>query len=117
MNTWEAVVKALQAEQTEFIFGLPGGDAFYDALYDAPEIKPVLVREESSGPFMAMAYARLRGAPGVCFGSSGPGVANLIPGIMEAQSACLPVIAIGSAMKIFNPGNNAFFHPGPNTSR
>lgn len=108
MNTWKAVVKALAAEQTEFIFGLPGGDAFYDALYDAPEIKPVLVREESSGPFMAMAYARLRGVPGVCFGSSGPGVANLIPGIMEAQSACLPVIAIGSASNLKNTGMGAF---------
>ena len=93
MNAWEAIVCALRAEKTEYVFGLPGGDLFYDSLYDAPEIKTVLVREESSGPFMAMAYARLTGKPGVCYGSSGPGVANLVPGIMEAHSACLPVIA------------------------
>jgi acetolactate synthase-1/2/3 large subunit len=108
INAWQAVVRALRAEKTEYVFGLPGGELFYDALYDVPEIKPVLVREESSGPFMAMGYARLTGNPGVCFGSSGPGVANLIPGIMEAQSACLPVIAIASASNVANAGMGAF---------
>ena len=108
MNVWQAIVSALRAEKTEYLFGLPGGDLFYDALYDVPEIKTVLVREESSGPFMAMAYARLTGRPGVCYGSSGPGVANLVPGIMEAQSACLPVIAIASASNLANAGMGAF---------
>ena len=108
MNAWQAVVHALKAEKTEYVFGLPGGELFYDALYDAPEIKAVLLREESSGPFMAMGYARLTGKPGVCFGSSGPGVANLLPGIMEAQSACLPVIAIASASNVANAGMGAF---------
>jgi acetolactate synthase-1/2/3 large subunit len=108
MNAWEAVVHALRAEKIKFIFGLPGGDAFYDALGDAPEIKPILVREESSGPFMAMGYARLTGRPGVCYASAGPGVANLLPGIMEAQSACLPVVAIGGASNSENAGMGAF---------
>jgi len=108
MNAWEAVVHALRAEKIDFLFGLPGGDAFYDALADAPEIRPILVREESSGPFMAMAYARLTGKPGVCYGSAGPGVANLLPGIMEAQSACLPVVAIGGASSSENAGMGAF---------
>jgi len=108
MNTWEAIIHALRAERIEYVFGSPGGDLFYDALYDAPEIKTVLVREESSGPFMAMAHARLTGRPGVCYGSSGPGVANLVPGIMEAQSACLPVIAIASASNLTNAGMGAF---------
>ena len=49
MNAWEAIVCALRAEKTEYVFGLPGGDLFYDSLYDAPEIKTILVREESSG--------------------------------------------------------------------
>lgn len=108
MNTWQAIVEALRAEKVQYIFGLPGGEAFYDALYGVKEIKPILVREESSGPFMAMSLARLTGRPGVCFGSSGPGVANLIPGILEAQSACLPVIAIGSAANVSNAGMGAF---------
>ena len=108
MNVWQAVVEALKAEKTEYLFGLPGGDLFYDALFDAPEIKAVHVREESAGPFMAMGYARVTGKPGVCYGPSGPGVANLVPGILEAYSACLPVVAIGCSSSQANAGMGAF---------
>jgi acetolactate synthase-1/2/3 large subunit len=108
MNVWQAIVDALKGEDIEHVFGLPGGDAFYDALYDVPEIQPVLVREESSGAFMAMAYARMTGKPGVCYASSGPGVANLVPGIMEAESACVPLIAICGASAAGNAGMGAF---------
>ncbi len=108
MNVWQEIVSALKAEKTEYIFGLPGGELFYDALYDVPEIKTVLVREESAGPFMAMGYARLSGGPGICFAPAGPGVANLVPGILEAHSACLPVIAIGCSSKRANAGMGAF---------
>jgi acetolactate synthase-1/2/3 large subunit len=108
MNVWQGIVSVLKAEKTEYIFGLPGGELFYDALYDASEIKTVLVREESAGPFMAMGYARLSGKPGVCYAPAGPGVANLVPGILEAYSACLPVIAIGCSSKRGNAGMGAF---------
>jgi len=108
MNAWQGIVEALKAERIEYVFGLPGGDLFYDALYDNPEIKPILVREESSGVFMAMGYARMTGKPGICYASSGPGVANLVPGIMEAESACVPVIAIGGASSTANAGMGAF---------
>ena len=108
MNAWQAIVEALKAERIEYVFGLPGGDLFYDALYDNPEVKPILVREESSGVFMAMAYARMTGKPGVCYASSGPGVANLVPGIMEAESACVPIIAIAGASSTANAGMGAF---------
>jgi acetolactate synthase-1/2/3 large subunit len=108
MNTWQAIVSALQAEKTEYLFGLPSGDLFYDALYDVPGIKTVLVREESAGPFMAMGYARISGKPGVCYAPSGPGVAHLVPGILEAHSACLPVIAIGCSSRRANAGMGAF---------
>ena len=108
MNVWQAIVSALKAEKTEYIFGLPGGELFYDALYDTPKIKTVLVREESAGPFMAMGYARMSGRAGVCYAPAGPGVANLVPGILEAHSACLPVIAIGCSSKRANAGMGAF---------
>ena len=77
MNVWQAVASALKAEKTEFVFGLPGGDLFFDSLLDIPEIKPILVREETAGPFMAMGYARVSGKPGICYAPSGPGVAHL----------------------------------------
>jgi len=108
MNAWQAIVEAIEKEKIGHIFGLPGGDLFFDALYDHPKIKPVLVREESSGVFMAMAYARMTGKPGLCYASSGPGVANLIPGIMEAESACIPVIAVAGASSTKNAGMGAF---------
>jgi acetolactate synthase-1/2/3 large subunit len=108
MNAWQAVVRALKAEKTEYVFGLPGGDFCYDALAAAPEIRPILVREESAGPFMAMGYARLTGKPGICYASSGPGVTNLLSGIMEAHSACLPVIALTGASNVANAGMGAF---------
>jgi len=57
---------------------------------------------------MAMGYARISGRPGICFAPSGPGVANLVPGILEAHSACLPVIAIGCSSKRANAGMGAF---------
>lgn len=108
MNAWEAAIQALRSEEVEFVFGLPGGDPFYDALGDFPQVKPILVREESSGVFMAMGYARATGRVGVCYASPGPGIANLIPGIMEAHSACIPIIALGGASSLENAGMGAF---------
>jgi acetolactate synthase-1/2/3 large subunit len=108
MNVWQAVASALKAERTEFVFGLPGGDLFFDSLIDIPEIKAVQVREETAGPFMAMGYARVSGKPGVCYAPSGPGVAHLAPGILEAFSACQPVVAVGCGSKRANAGMGAF---------
>jgi acetolactate synthase-1/2/3 large subunit len=106
---WQSVVEALEAEGVPHVFGLPGNPRFlYDALYDSTKVKAILVREESSGVFMAMACARLTGKPGVCFGSPGPGVANLLPGLMEAQAACTPVIALASTADTRHEGMGAF---------
>lgn len=44
MNVWQATIRALRGEKTEYVFALPGGELFYDALYDAPEIKTVLAK-------------------------------------------------------------------------
>jgi len=93
----EVLVDALRAEGVKFIFGLPGGqsiDILYDALYDAKEIKSILVRHEQSAPFMAYAYSRLTGEPGICHGTVGPGVHNMVAGMAEAWSASMPMIAI-----------------------
>lgn len=107
-NAWQAAVEALKSEKIKYVFGLPGGEQFYDALALNPDVKPVLVREESSGVFMAMGYAQMTGTAGVCFGSSGPGVANLVPGLMEARAACVPIVAIASASDEARAGMGAF---------
>jgi len=108
MNVFQTIVSALKAEKTEYVFGLPSGDLFYDALYDEPQIKAVQVREESAGPFMALGYARIKARPGVCYGSAGPGITNLASGVLEAYSACIPVIVIGASANRSNAGMGAF---------
>jgi acetolactate synthase-1/2/3 large subunit len=108
-TTWQALIDILAAEGIRHVFGLPGNPAqFYEALLAHPEITSVLVREETSGGFMAYAYARVTNGPAVCHGSPGPGVANLVPAILEAHSACLPVIALGAAAPQRTVGRGAF---------
>jgi acetolactate synthase-1/2/3 large subunit len=93
MNVWEAIVQMIKSQGVEFVFGLGDTDL---SLYTekAPGITPINVRYEGSAPFMAAAYARLSDKPGVCTGSPGPGVANLVPGVLEAYSGCVPLVVI-----------------------
>jgi len=106
---WDIVVEALHEEGVKFVFGLPGNPrALYDSLYDASGIEAVLVRHETSGVFMAMVYSKLTRQPGVCFGSPGPGVANLVPGVLEARSGCSPLIVLGSSASTSIEGKGAF---------
>jgi acetolactate synthase-1/2/3 large subunit len=68
----------------------------------------VLVRHEASGAFMAFAYGKLKRRPGVCFGSPGPGVANLVSGVLEAWSGCQPMVALGGSAATDVEGMGAF---------
>ncbi len=100
---------ALETEHVPFVFGLPGNAKhFYDQLYDSDSVRAVLVRHETSGAFMAMAYARVTGRVGVCYGCPGPGVANLVPGILEAYSGCTPVLALSVRASTQTEGMGAF---------
>ena len=109
MSGYHAVVDALKKEKVEYFFGIPGNPhIIYDQLYDTPQIKPILVRHECSGVLMAMAYARISGKTGVCFASPGPGVANLVPGFLEAYSACTPLVAPCPYVSMEDEGKGAF---------
>ena len=106
---WDVVVEALRQEKAGHVFGLPGTPgALYDSLYEAEDLETVLVRHEASGAFMAMAYAKLSKRPWVCFGSPGPGVGNLIPGVLEAWSGCTPLAVLGSSVSTKKEGKGAF---------
>jgi acetolactate synthase-1/2/3 large subunit len=108
MNGYQAVVQALLKEKVKYFFGLPGNPrAVYEQLYDAPEIKPILVRHECSGVLMAMAYARVSGETGVCYAPPGPGVANLVPGFLEAYYTCTPLVAPCPYIDLKNDGKAA----------
>ena len=85
MKVDDAIVKAIKAEGVKFAFGITPGFGIKE---DDPDITPIQVRYEGSAPFMAMAYARLTGKPGVCFGGSGgTGLTNMVSGVLEAYSA------------------------------
>lgn len=93
MYPWEAIARMVRAQGVELTFGL--GDSplqLYAA--KAPGLRGINLRYEGSAPFMAMAYARLSGRPGVCSATAGPGVANLVPGLLEASSGCCPLVVI-----------------------
>jgi len=102
-------VEAFQKEKVRFVFGLPGNPLLlYDDLYDVPEVRPILVRHETSAAFMAYAHGRLTGRPGICHASPGPGVTNLVTGILEAHSGCIPVIAVCPTVNQAKEGMGAF---------
>ena len=93
MYPWEAIVRMVRAQGVEFTWGV--GDSQLQ-LYagQAPGLRGINLRYEGSAPFMAMAYSRVTGMPGVCSASTGPGVANLVPGALEALYACSPLVMI-----------------------
>lgn len=105
MNAWEAIVNMIKAEGIDYIFGIgDSGLQLYAEKIDG--IRNVNLRYEGSAPFMAMAYARLSGKPGVCTASTGPGTANLLPGVLEAYSGCSPLVIInaGNSQKTYGKG-------------
>jgi len=95
MNAWEAIGNMVKAQGIEFVFGL--GDTDLSLFAEKAGITPINLRYEGSAPFMARAYSRLSGKPGVCSASPGPGVANLVPGVLEAYSGCSPLVVLCQA--------------------
>jgi acetolactate synthase-1/2/3 large subunit len=93
----QLLVKCLEAHEVDYIFGIPGAkiDAVFDALNDSP-IKLILCRHEQNAAFMAAAYGRLTGKPGVVLVTSGPGVSNLATGLLTATTEGDPIVAIGA---------------------
>ena len=109
MNGAEALLKALEREGVDLVFGHPGGAIMptYDALYDSP-IKHVLVRHEQAGAHAADAYYRASGRVGVCFATSGPGATNLVTGLATAQMDSSAVVAVTGNVPSSLIGTDAF---------
>lgn len=95
INGAACVVKSLQAEGVEVLFGYPGGANLflYDALIES-DIRQVLVRNEQGAAHAASGYSRVTGKTGVCMATSGPGATNLITGIATAYMDSIPMVAI-----------------------
>lgn len=96
----QLVVDGLLAHGVDLFFGLDGDHVvpLYDALADAPQIRPITVRHENNAAIAAEIYARLTGRPGVCITTAGPGALNAIAGIGGAYAAGVPVIHISGGV-------------------
>jgi acetolactate synthase-1/2/3 large subunit len=105
----QAVVKSLEAEGVEFIFGYPGGAILpvYDALIES-SIKHVLVRHEQAAVHAASGYGRVKGTTGVCMATSGPGATNLVTGIATAYMDSVPIVIITGQVSTHMVGTDAF---------
>ncbi|MBQ7744479.1 MAG: biosynthetic-type acetolactate synthase large subunit [Ruminococcus sp.] len=105
----EIMVKCLEAEGVEVVFGYPGATIcpFYDKIYDS-QIKHILVRQEQNAAHMASGYARCSNKPGVCVATSGPGATNLITGIATAYTDSIPLIAITGQVRSDLLGRDVF---------
>src|ERR1700752_3973440 len=95
MNGATMLVRALEREGVDVVFGYPGGAIMpvYDALVDAP-FRHILVRHEQAAAMAASGYARASGKVGVCIATSGPGATNLATGIADAYCDSVPIVAI-----------------------
>lgn len=93
----EALIKCLENQGVEYIFGYSGGAAIpiFDALVTTKtHIKLILARHEQGAAHMADGYARASGKPGVVLVTSGPGAGNIVTGLMTAHMDSVPMIVI-----------------------
>ncbi|HUF55420.1 MAG TPA: thiamine pyrophosphate-binding protein, partial [Thermohalobaculum sp.] len=89
----ELLVGALEAQGVRTVFGVPGESylAVLDALYDSP-IRYVICRQEGGAAFMAEAWGKLNGQPGIAFVTRGPGATNASIGVHAAMQGSTPMI-------------------------
>lgn len=114
MKGAEAIVKALEKEGVEVMFGIPGGVSIplYDVLYDS-KIRHILVRHEQAAAHAAEGYARVSGKVGVCHATSGPGATNLTTGIVDAYMDSSPIVALTGQVATPFLGKDAFQETDP----
>ncbi len=106
----EALMRSLQDEGIELVFGYPGGASLhiYDALFNQQAVQHVLVRHEQGAVHAADGYARSTGKAGVVFVTSGPGATNAITGLATAHMDSTPVIVISGQVKSHLIGTDSF---------
>ncbi len=95
MKASDLLVKCLENEGVEYVFGIPGEETLdlMESLRTSP-IKFIITRHEQVAAFMADAYGRLTGKAGVCLATLGPGATNLLTGVADAYLDASPVVAI-----------------------
>jgi acetolactate synthase-1/2/3 large subunit len=106
----EILVRCLQEEKVEHLFGYPGGAVLYiyDEIFKQKTIKHILVRHEQAAVHAADAYARSSEKVGVCIVTSGPGVTNAVTGIATAYMDSIPMVVISGQVPTHAIGLDAF---------
>ena len=106
----DILIKTLQAEGVQYIWGYPGGAALYiyDAIYRQDTIEHILVRHEQAAVHAADGYARATGNVGVALVTSGPGVTNAVTGIATAYMDSIPLVVITGQVPTTAIGLDAF---------
>ncbi len=109
MTGAEVIIKALEREGVDTIFGMTGGNIMvvYDAMYDS-NIKHILMRHEQGAVHAADAYYRTTGKPGVVMATSGPGATNLVTGLANAMMDSVGIVALTGNVATTLIGTDAF---------
>ena len=109
MNGAEAIIKCLEAEGVDTVFGYPGVAIcpFYNSILDS-SIRSILIRTEQNAAHAASGYARVTGKVGVCAVTSGPGATNLLTGIATAFADSIPLICITGQVNSELLGSDVF---------
>src|SRR5271154_5786871 len=105
----QALIKSLEQEGVEVIFGLPGGAILpvYDPILDSP-IRHILVRHEQGAGHMAEEYAQVTGRPGVAMVTSGPGATNIVTPLADAYLDSIPLVVVTGQVATTAIGTDAF---------
>jgi len=108
-NGASALIKSLEHEGVEVIFGLPGGAILpvYDPIIDSP-VRHVLVRHEQGAGHMAEGYALATGRPGVAMVTSGPAATNIVTPLANAYMDSIPMVVITGQVPVPAIGTDAF---------
>ena len=108
MTGAQALTRSLVREGVEVVFALPGVQIMeaFNALYDEPSLRLVLVRHEQSAAYMADGYARTTGKPGVAMVVPGPGALNATAALGTAFASSSPVMLISGQIESYNLGVN-----------
>src|SRR6202041_3593577 len=105
----QALIKSLETEGVEVIFGLPGGAILpvYDPIIDS-SIRHILVRHEQGAGHAAEGYAQVTGRPGVAIVTSGPGATNIVTPLADAYMDSTPLIVVSGPGGTGSLGTHAF---------
>jgi acetolactate synthase-1/2/3 large subunit len=106
----EILVRCLQEEKVEHLFGYPGGAVLYiyDEIFKQDKVKHILVRHEQAAVHAADAYSRSSQKTGVCIVTSGPGLTNAVTGIATAYMDSIPMVIISGQVPTHAIGLDAF---------